>query len=96
MLGAAIAGGDAGLLRDAFHDRLHEQYRVAAAPLLQLLTTSAPDGAVGVTLSGSGPVGRRLGRARAAADVVAELQHSLPDDTRVLPLRVAQEGARLA
>jgi hypothetical protein len=28
-----------------------------------------------------------------AADVALELEKSLPDDTMVLPLRVAQEGA---
>jgi len=55
LLGAAIAGGDASLLRDAFDDRLHEQYRIADAPLLQQLRAHAPDGTVGVTLSGSGP-----------------------------------------
>ena len=43
------------------------------------------------------PVGRRLGRARPRrATSPAALRASLPDDTRVLPLRVAQRGARLA
>ena len=37
LLGAAIASGDAELLRDAFDDRLHEQYRIGNAPLLQAL-----------------------------------------------------------
>jgi homoserine kinase len=96
LLGAAIASGDAGLLRDAFHDRLHEQYRVDAAPLLQLLQTSAPDGVVGLTLSGSGPSVVVWAAHERAADVAAELERILPADTRVLALRVAQEGARLA
>ena len=65
-----------------------------AAPLLRVLQPSPPDGAVGVTLSGSGP-SVVVWAAPEADGVAAELQHSLPDDTRVLRLRVAQEGARL-
>jgi homoserine kinase len=96
MLGASIVSGDIELLRDAFDDKLHEQYRIGDAPLLQALRTHAPDGTVGVTLSGSGPsvvVWAENGR---VADVALELEESLPDDTMVLPLRVAQEGARTA
>jgi homoserine kinase len=96
LLGAAIASGDAGLLGDAFHDRLHEQYRMTAAPLLELLQSGAPDGTAGVTLSGSGPSVVVWASQERAADVATALEHSLPPDTRVLPLRVAQEGARLA
>jgi len=95
MLGAAVASGDGDLLRDALHDRLHEDYRAAAAPLLRLLQTSPPDGAVGVTLSGSGPSVVVWASRERADGVAAALQHFLPDDTRVLQLRVAQEGARL-
>jgi homoserine kinase len=93
MLGAAIAGGDVMLLRDAFDDRLHEQYRIADAPLLQQLRTHAPDGTVGVTLSGSGPSVVVWAENDRVAEVALELKDSLPDDTMVLPLRVAQEGA---
>jgi homoserine kinase len=93
MLGAAIAGGDVTLLRDAFDDRLHEQYRIADAPLLQALRTHAPDGTVGVTLSGSGPSVVVWAENDRVAEVALELKDSLPDDTMVLPLRVAQEGA---
>jgi homoserine kinase len=96
MLGAAIAGGDVTLLRDAFDDRLHEQYRIADAPLLQALRDKAPDGAVGVTLSGSGPSVVVWAENDRAAEIALELEDSLPDDTMVLPLRVAQEGARTA
>jgi len=96
LLGAAIAAGDVELLRGAFDDRLHEQYRLADAPLLQALRANAPAGTVGVTLSGSGPSVVVWARKERAADVVSELEQSLPDDTMVLPLRVAQEGATLA
>lgn len=96
MLGAAIASGDVELLRDAFDDRLHEQYRIGNAPLLKALRAHAPDGTVGVTLSGSGPSVVVWAEPARAADVALELKDSLPDDTMVLPLRVAQEGARTA
>jgi homoserine kinase len=96
LLGAAIASGDAGLLGDAFHDRLHEQYRVDGSPLFKLLRSKAPDGSAGITLSGSGPSVVVWATPDRAAAVAAELERSLPDDTRVLSLRVAQEGARLA
>ena len=93
LLGAAIAGGDATLLRDAFDDRLHEQYRAEGAPLLQLVRDAAPAGVVGVTLSGSGPSVVVWAERGSAADVARELEHFVPEDTMVLPLRVAQEGA---
>ena len=96
MLGAAIVSGDVELLRDAFDDRLHEQYRIGNAPLLQSLRAHAPDGTVGVTLSGSGPSVVVWAENARAADVARELKDSLPDDTMVLPLRVAQEGATTA
>lgn len=96
LLGAAIAAGDAALLCDAIHDRLHEQYRVDASPLLEALWANAPEGIAGVTLSGSGPSVVVWASQERAAEVATELERSLPPDTRVLPLRVAQEGARLA
>jgi homoserine kinase len=96
MLGAAIAGGDVTLLRDAFDDKLHEQYRIADAPLLQALRDRTPDGAIGVTLSGSGPSVVVWAENDRVAEVTLELENSLPDDTMVLPLRVAQEGATIA
>lgn len=93
LLGAAVAGGDASLLRDAFDDRLHEQYRAGDAPLLQLVRECAPAGTVGVTLSGSGPSVVLWAARDSAADIARELKGFVPDDTMVLPLRVAQEGA---
>ena len=96
LLGAAVASGDAELLRAAFHDRLHEQYRADDAPLLAAVRASETDGAVGVTLSGSGPSVVVWTAHDRAEDVAGRLRASLPDDTRVLPLRVAQRGARLA
>ena len=95
MLGAAIAGGSATLLRDAFHDRLHEQYRSTQSPLLQQLRDDLPDGAGGVTLSGSGPSVVVWAERDRADAVAATLIDSLPSSTTVLPLRVAQAGAHI-
>lgn len=92
LLGAAIASGSAALLRDAFHDRLHEQYRAGDAPLLQLLRERLP----AVTLSGSGPSVVVWAEPEHADAVAAEVQQIVPEDTTVLPLRVAQEGAHIA
>jgi homoserine kinase len=96
MLGAALVSDDAELLRAAFHDRLHEPYRLETAPLLGLLRESLPDGAAGVTLSGSGPsvvVWAEPGR---VGDVVAGVAAVVPAGTQVLPLPVTEQGAHSA
>jgi homoserine kinase len=92
LLGAAIAAADPQLLADALHDRLHEPYREADAPLLGALRRDLPVGAGGVTLSGSGPsvvVWAVPGQTR---DVAASVGQRFPE-ARVLPLGVAREGA---
>lgn len=53
LLGAAIASGRADILADALDDRLHEPYRLS--PTLAAVRERLPAGAVGATLSGSGP-----------------------------------------
>ncbi len=95
MLGAAIAGGNATLLRDAFYDRLHEQYRSTQSPLLQAVRDDLPDGASGVTLSGSGPSVVVWAEPDRVDAVVAALEQSVPSSATVLPLRVAQVGAHV-
>lgn len=91
LLGAGIASGDATLLRDAFRDRLHEPYRESA--LLRILREQAPDGAVGVTLSGSGPSVVVWATRADAARVAERIRSIVPDNTTVLPLAVSAEGA---
>ena len=95
LLGAAIAGGSATLLHEAFHDRLHEPYRLEDSPLLRTLRDNPPAGSTGVTLSGSGPsvvVWADPGHVDSAARAISA---AVPPDTTVLPLRVAQKGAHL-
>jgi homoserine kinase len=88
LLGAGIAAGDAGLLGAAFDDRLHQPYRPSR--ILEAVRAEPPAGAVGATLSGSGPT--VIVWAEDAAACAAELERRFPDD-EVLPLRISAEGA---
>jgi homoserine kinase len=86
LLGAALAAGDAELLRASFDDVLHEPYRMDTAPLLRELR------AEGATLSGSGPTVIVWADPAEAAERAAELERRFPDAT-VRVLAVA-EGAK--
>jgi homoserine kinase len=93
LLGAAIAAGDAKLIRHAFRDRLHEPYRAAGAPLLGRVRRSLPAGAFGATLSGSGPTVLVWAERGRGDEVASELRASFHDDARVLALSVSASGA---
>lgn len=88
-LGAAIAAGDAELLRAAFADALHEPYRRRHAPLLEELRGLG----AGVTLSGSGPSVVVWSEPERSAQVAAQVAEAVPPGTKVLSLDVAAEGA---
>jgi homoserine kinase len=88
LLGAGTARGDAGLLAAAFEDRLHEPFR--PSPLLDAIRAELPVGAVGATLSGSGPT--VIAWADDAEACAAELVTRFPEET-VLILPVSAEGA---
>jgi homoserine kinase len=90
LLGAALAAGSLELFRAALHDRLHEPYRAGNVALLAATRGDLPAGAVGVTLSGSGPT--VIVWAEDAAACAADLATRFPD-ARVLPLCVAARGA---
>jgi homoserine kinase len=92
LLGAALASGDRELLRAAFHDRLHEPYRAANAPLLRAIHGDPPMGAAGVTLSGSGPTVIVWAYPDWTAACMDELVKRF-QDCKVLQLRVAGSGA---
>jgi homoserine kinase len=91
LLGASIASGDARLLGASSHDRLHEPYRAATAPLLAELRADLPAGALGATLSGSGPTVIVW----AERDISEELRARYPQH-EVMTLRVAAQGAAAA
>jgi homoserine kinase len=88
LLGAGIAKGDSGLLAAAFEDRLHEPYR--PSPLLDAIRAELPTGAVGATLSGSGPT--VIAWASDAVSCASELEGRFPEET-VLVLPVSPRGA---
>jgi homoserine kinase len=88
LLGAGIASGDATLLTAALADRLHEPYRPSA--ILDAVRAELPAGAVGATLSGSGPT--VIVWAEDPGSCAAELEARFPETT-VLQLAVSQQGA---
>jgi homoserine kinase len=92
MLGAALASGSAGLFAHALDDRLHEPYRGETAPLLAALRSRLPEGAVGATLSGSGPTVIVWAHDEAADACAAELAEELAD-AQVVRLAVSRDGA---
>jgi homoserine kinase len=88
LLGAGLAAGDLRLLAAAFEDRLHEPYR--PSPLLDAIRAELPAGAVGATLSGSGPT--VIAWAEDADACASALRERFPEETvRVLP--VSAKGA---
>ena len=92
LLGAALASGSADLLAASLADRIHEPYRVARAPLLTAVRERLPSGALGVSLSGSGPSVIVWARREEAEGCAAELRERFPE-TDVMPFGVAAEGA---
>jgi homoserine kinase len=92
LLGAALAAGSEELFAEALADRLHEPYRAVGAPLLDEVRANAPAGALGATISGSGPSVIVWARAEAAAQCAAELASRYPD-VDVLTLSVSSRGA---
>jgi homoserine kinase len=92
LLGAALASGSADLFAEALADRIHEPYRAAGAPLLAQVRDDAPTGALGATISGSGPSVIVWTRPDAAAACARELTERFPD-VSVLSLSVSPEGA---
>lgn len=92
LLGAALAAGSPDLFAEALDDRLHEPYRRAGAPLLDAVRSELPPGALGATLSGSGPTVVVWAEEERASECAAALSRRHPD-ARVLVLAVSAEGA---
>jgi homoserine kinase len=92
LLGAALAQGSPELFAEAIHDRLHEPYRAAKAPLLEAARSNLPAGALGATLSGSGPTVIVWVREESAAASEAELANRFTEAS-VLRFAVSAEGA---
>ena len=92
LLGAAIALQDPELFVAALQDELHEPYRAPNAPVLNDVRAELPAGAVGATLSGSGPTVIVWAHEAQVEACVLELAQRFPD-TSVRPLAVSGEGA---
>jgi homoserine kinase len=92
LLGAALAGGSRELFAAALTDRLHEPYREDDAPVLTAVRTDPPPGAIGATLSGSGPTVIVWATEDGAALCKRELAERFPA-AQVLPLGIAPRGA---
>lgn len=92
LLGAALARGDAEMFAASTDDRLHEPYRAVHAPHLLEIRNDLPDGALGATLSGSGPTVMVWAEKERASDVVAALSQRFSDHD-VLHLSVTTTGA---
>ncbi|HET7567815.1 MAG TPA: hypothetical protein VFJ91_07485 [Gaiellaceae bacterium] len=92
LLGAALAAGDPALLSASAGDRLHEPYRAAHAPHLAAIRAALPAGALGATLSGSGPTVIVWAERACAGEVAVELADRYPDHD-VLHLPVSTTGA---
>jgi homoserine kinase len=92
LLGAALAAGDAELFSASTEDRLHEPYRAVHAPHLDAIRNDLPAGAIGATLSGSGPTVIVWTEADRAGEVAVALADRFPEH-EVLHLPVSATGA---
>ena len=92
VLGAALASGSAELFAGALEDRLHEPYRAKNAPIFATVRAQPPTGALGATLSGSGPTVIVWARKEDAEACAAELEDRFPE-ADVLGLAVSSAGA---
>jgi homoserine kinase len=87
-----VAGGSSELFAAALDDRLHQPYREANVPALAALRDQPPVGALGATISGSGPTAIVWTRPDAAAACADELTGRFPEAT-VRQLAVSARGA---
>lgn len=92
LLGAALATGSVELFGAALDDRLHEPHRAAYAPLLASVRADLPPGALGATISGSGPTVIVWVAEDAVDACAAELADRHPE-IDVLPLTASPKGA---
>jgi homoserine kinase len=92
LLGAALAQGSADLFAGAIQDRIHEPYRAQNAPLLERVRANPPEGALGATLSGSGPSVIVWVRQDAVEACEEELARRFTDAS-VLRFTVSDQGA---
>jgi homoserine kinase len=91
LLGAGVVKGDAGLFSAALHDELHEPYRASTAPVFTTVRESLPAGAVGATISGSGPTVIVWVEHERVGDCARELEERFAD-AAIMPLAISPSG----
>lgn len=100
LLVLALTSGDFALLGEAMTDRLHQPYRAALFPAVDVLIAAAREaGAYGACLSGAGPSVLALAapeRAAAVRDALAASAARRAVPGAALVLDIAHEGVRLA
>jgi homoserine kinase len=94
LLGAGLAAGSEEVFAAALDDRIHEPYRAPHAPLLEELRRERPAGALGSTISGSGPTVIVWAAADEAQRCSVELSSRFPD-VEVLCLSTSAMGAEV-
>lgn len=92
LLGAGMAARSESIFAAALDDRLHEPHRAANAPLLAEVRAEPPAGALGSTVSGSGPTVIVWAHPRQAKECSVELSNRFPD-VEVLWLSTSAKGA---
>ena len=92
LLGAGVASGDPELFAAALADELHEPYRAANAPVLEQVRSDLPPGAVGATISGSGPTVIVWAKAEQVDACTRELESRFADAS-VQPLNDLAAGS---
>jgi homoserine kinase len=96
LLTAAIMTSDAGLLRTAMHDELHQPYRLPLLPGSgELIATAYDRGAAGACLSGAGPTILAICDSPAAAHAVEKAWNGAGVPGMATRLRFDTSGARL-
>jgi homoserine kinase len=94
LLGAGLAAHSEAVFAAALNDRLHEPYRAANAPLLEEVRQEPPAGALGATISGSGPTVIVWASPHEAEECSVELSNRFPD-VEVLWLSTSAKGAEI-
>jgi homoserine kinase len=97
LLATAIMTSDAGLLRRAMEDRLHQPYRLPRLPGAETLITDAyAHGAAGAALSGAGPSVLAICDSPATAHSVEKSWNGAGLPGMATRLRFDTAGARMA
>ena len=92
--GAGLASASEDVFAAELNDRLHEPHRAANAPLLAEVRDDLPQGALGATISGSGPTVIVWADPDRAQECSVELSTRFPD-VEVLWLSTSAKGAEL-